>query len=321
MARAVQPKVKLGSKPPRKLLPLLGSITALSLATNAFLWWGDRHQTRRVRKTDAAWIPSVTGGDAAETEHSIHNRKGHVIYKHHINPTATSYDKILLESSKKRHRSSELSDTDYVLREERTKSVYTVGGKNDNRQRTIFFRPHPARGGSSRRHRSTEASVSPPWILSLPAKSTKSKTASRMIRLDGAISERGDDTKLEQDWFVRSEKRTEIGNATEDELAWKSQTVVWENDTECVLMSEWQNTFHPTCNSLHEMDVSSLLHSSAFSLVSSKGHWRNAWKVNITRVDPNGSQHADSSRSSNGLERIEKHDATEHKFAVIKSLK
>ena len=77
----------------------------------------------------------------------------------------------------------------------------------------------------------------------------------------------------------------------------------------------------PTCNSLHEMDVSSLLHSSAFSLVSSKGHWRNAWKVNITRVDPNGSQHADSSRSSNGLERIEKHDATEHKFAVIKSLK
>ena len=27
------------------------------------------------------------------------------------------------------------------------------------------------------------------------------------------------------------------------------------------------------------MDISSLLHEAAFSLVSSKGHWRNAWKV------------------------------------------
>ena len=38
----------------------------------------------------------------------------------------------------------------------------------------------------------------------------------------------------------------------------------------------------PTCNSVHDMDASTLLDQSAFHLVSSKGFWRNAWRVNAT---------------------------------------
>ena len=60
-----------------------------------------------------------------------------------------------------------------------------------------------------------------------------------------------------------------------------SETAAWEPDHECVPMEEWQTTFKPTCNSLHEMDMPFLVNKEAYSLVSNKGFWRNAWKVDM----------------------------------------
>ena len=37
------------------------------------------------------------------------------------------------------------------------------------------------------------------------------------------------------------------------------------------------------------MDISLLLHESACSLVSSKGYWRSAWKVDMEIAEANGS--------------------------------
>ena len=110
-----------------------------------------------------------------------------------------------------------------------------------------------------------------------------------------------------QPWLYLDETNSE----SEDEPdVSRSQTVVYDNDQECVPTENWQTTFHvslivgdgmnvfgpialiifrycfsvfkPTCNSVHELDASDLLHQSAFHLVSSKGFWRNAWRVNVT---------------------------------------
>jgi hypothetical protein len=59
-------------------------------------------------------------------------------------------------------------------------------------------------------------------------------------------------------------------------------------DGECVPMQEWQTTYHPSCNQLHEaLDVARLgaareKSGSEFFLFGTKGYWRNAWKVRLS---------------------------------------
>jgi hypothetical protein len=48
-------------------------------------------------------------------------------------------------------------------------------------------------------------------------------------------------------------------------------------DDTCVPMQEWQTTFYPFCNGVHEVD---LTHSHLFG---TKGYWRNAWRVDLDR--------------------------------------
>ena len=80
------------------------------------------------------------------------------------------------------------------------------------------------------------------------------------------------------------------------------------------------------------MDISSLLHDNAFSLVSSKGQWRSAWKVDMQIAEANGSllQHSITTTSSTKKVRSKQSKAYKDtnddgaavdKFAVLKSLK
>lgn len=51
---------------------------------------------------------------------------------------------------------------------------------------------------------------------------------------------------------------------------------------ECVPMKEWQTTFHPSCNGVHELglaDLGSPNEDNNFDLFGTKGYWRHAWKV------------------------------------------
>lgn len=51
---------------------------------------------------------------------------------------------------------------------------------------------------------------------------------------------------------------------------------------ECVPMQEWQTTYHPFCNGVHELGIEYLGHGGDnFSLFGTKGFWRNAWKVDL----------------------------------------
>lgn len=50
---------------------------------------------------------------------------------------------------------------------------------------------------------------------------------------------------------------------------------------ECVPMSDWQTTFHPSCNEMHDLSMPDLGEEDGFDfqLFGTKGFWRNAWKV------------------------------------------
>jgi hypothetical protein len=52
---------------------------------------------------------------------------------------------------------------------------------------------------------------------------------------------------------------------------------------DCVPMQDWQTTFHPSCNVVHEIglaDIGDANGDDAF-LFGTKGYWRNAWKVDL----------------------------------------
>jgi hypothetical protein len=55
------------------------------------------------------------------------------------------------------------------------------------------------------------------------------------------------------------------------------------SDEHCVPMQDWQTTFHPWCNGMHEMalDHMGADNDNDFHLFGTKGFWRNAWKVDI----------------------------------------
>eukprot|EP00339_Tiarina_fusa_P013231 CAMPEP_0117073754 /NCGR_PEP_ID=MMETSP0472-20121206/51930_1 /TAXON_ID=693140 ORGANISM="Tiarina fusus, Strain LIS" /NCGR_SAMPLE_ID=MMETSP0472 /ASSEMBLY_ACC=CAM_ASM_000603 /LENGTH=707 /DNA_ID=CAMNT_0004798431 /DNA_START=235 /DNA_END=2358 /DNA_ORIENTATION=- len=55
------------------------------------------------------------------------------------------------------------------------------------------------------------------------------------------------------------------------------------SDGECVPMQDWQTTFHPECNGMHELGLQSLGEDNGddANLFGTKGFWRNAWKVDV----------------------------------------
>eukprot|EP00804_Cyclotella_cryptica_P011733 CCRYP_011348-RA/>CCRYP_011348-RA protein AED:0.03 eAED:0.03 QI:145/1/1/1/1/0.75/4/1296/327 len=143
-------------------------------------------------------------------------------------------------------------------------------------------------------------------LLPFDDKPPRTRT-SRVVRLDGKTELSTSKRKRFEEWVLQNQT---IYDESEDDLDMtRTQTVVYDNDRECVPMEDWQTTFHPTCNSVHEMDASDLLSQSAFKLVSSKGFWRNAWRVNVTHVAQFGFG-----------ESFEKRNTT-NEFIVLKSLK
>lgn len=144
--------------------------------------------------------------------------------------------------------------------------------------KTIKFYPHTNRGRGDHR---------PRWNILMP-------DSTEVIKLDGmtVLMSSADIRKTvhgrDQDVsFKNSNKETSTINentSSSDEekvLSSSSETAAWDPDQECVPMAEWQTSFNPSCNSVHEMDMPFLLKKDAYSLVSNKGFWRNAWNIDM----------------------------------------
>lgn len=136
-----------------------------------------------------------------------------------------------------------------------------------------------------------------PWNLSMPSSMETIKldgmTVSLKSGIVGNVMVRGNYVQESSNDVEESNPEDETDSnadstASQDETRiLTSETAAWEPDQECVPMSDWQTTFKPTCNSLHEMDMPFLLNKEAYSLVSNKGFWRNAWNVDMS-VAENG---------------------------------
>ena len=52
---------------------------------------------------------------------------------------------------------------------------------------------------------------------------------------------------------------------------------------ECVPMQDWQTTFHPSCNGMHEIGIEQLGEDNGndVHLFGTKGYWRNAWRLDL----------------------------------------
>jgi hypothetical protein len=78
-------------------------------------------------------------------------------------------------------------------------------------------------------------------LLPLDDKTPRTRTF-RVIRLDGKTELLKSKPKRLQDWLLQNGT---ITDESEDEVgATRSQTVVYDNDRDCVPMAEWQTTFH-----------------------------------------------------------------------------
>lgn len=88
-------------------------------------------------------------------------------------------------------------------------------------------------------------------LLQLDDKTPRNRTF-RVVRLDGKTELLKPKPKRLQDWLLQNET---ITDESEDEVeATRSQTVVYDNDRDCVPMADWQTTFHvrfPSCSLFH----------------------------------------------------------------------
>ena len=56
-----------------------------------------------------------------------------------------------------------------------------------------------------------------------------------------------------------------------------------EANKNCIPMSRWQNTCHPTCNNFHENSMINSLITDNIFLIETRGFWRDIWVLESTR--------------------------------------
>ena len=167
------------------------------------------------------------------------------------------------------------------------------------RKRGHFLR-YPSRKKSLIKFHSfpdSDGPVLPHWILLMPNSEETIKLDGMTVSLQSGsivgnvvarrrshVQESSDDVNQ----LISEDDENVSSDADNDKMvSLTRETAAWDPEQECVPMADWQTTFHPSCNSIHEMDMPHLLNEEAYSLVSNKGYWRNAWKVDMN-VAENG---------------------------------
>mmetsp|Transcript_13944 Transcript_13944/g.39670 ORF Transcript_13944/g.39670 Transcript_13944/m.39670 type:complete len:800 (+) Transcript_13944:513-2912(+) len=69
---------------------------------------------------------------------------------------------------------------------------------------------------------------------------------------------------------------------SDDERLQKMEIRKPYSEGECVPMQDWQTTYHPSCNGMHELQLNA---GKDFQLFGTKGFWRHAWKLDLNPED------------------------------------
>lgn len=277
------------------MLSVLGSLIAMSVATNVFLWYGNRQQRDNAGGGNDAWNPpgERDGGGrrvlfrGRKKLHGLGGRRGgaanwHVGHRVDGSPhgrrrdsnprherrrereqtivtdpmergggtSSSNLQEVVNAATENKlgkqslHRRKDPDNVNPPMHSTRSKQHATTIheiGERDNAghggQQRFLFRPYP----SSKNRRFSE------WNLTLPPPSSKSIVFNRLVSLDGdEINVLKRDVKSErlQRWLITHDQaNNHTRNETKDDH-WRSETVVWEHDEECVPMADWQTTFH-----------------------------------------------------------------------------
>ena len=178
---------------------------------------------------------------------------------------------------------------------------------SSNRERLIKFRSYPLNSLTGVAHRKVTSKMvedqSPPWKLSLPNSKETIKLDDMTVSLHGMrlLHNGGGSARSIHTSHVphrlgdilqptpKDDANPNANSSSQDDSqpSGPNEAAYLDPEQDCVPMGDWQTTFKPTCNSLHEMDMTFLLNEEVYSLVSDQGFWRDAWNVDM-KVSENG---------------------------------
>jgi len=69
-----------------------------------------------------------------------------------------------------------------------------------------------------------------------------------------------------------------VYDSDDEKLSWMEIREPLDNG-ECVPMQQWQTTYHPSCNAMHEFSFDHFNNGDDYKLFGTKGFWRNAWRI------------------------------------------
>ena len=118
------------------------------------------------------------------------------------------------------------------------------------------------------------------------AVATTAKRHTRVVLLDGSFSRSAPKYRRGQQYPADFTDNTQLYSILDssDERVRNMERREPLVKGECIPMKEWQTSFHPTCNQIHEVGMERVgddTEDSDFLLFGTKGYWRNAWRVDL----------------------------------------
>lgn len=183
---------------------------------------------------------------------------------------------------------------------------------NNNAKKDVSFNHHPAASNYAKNTKGkriqgpgsyslgSSLKIALPPTLSLPQKqkfadqdinmySTQSTKKRRVVALDpsnrGALVGPPRTNKLYPADFTDNTQLYSILDSSDERLGHMERREPL-SDGECVPMQEWQTTFHPSCNGMHELAIEGMgeKNGNDVNLFGTKGFWRYAWRLDIQNL-------------------------------------
>ena len=146
--------------------------------------------------------------------------------------------------------------------------------------------------------------VSDPSLYILPAATSSQKaqyrqqSQPRVFALDDSFGDKLQEERIVQQYPSDFTDNTQLYSIldSDDERLSRMERREPHSDGECVPMQDWQTTFHPSCNGMHELSIENSVGSDSHydgddvQLFGTKGYWRNAWRLDLLQ---GSSQHED----------------------------
>ena len=115
---------------------------------------------------------------------------------------------------------------------------------------------------------------------------SKTKVSRRVVSLDKSFGQTPPHHRRIKQYPADYTDNTQLYSilSSSDERLKKMELREPYSNGECVPMQDWQTTFYPVCNGMHEIGMESTLaepNGDDVHLFGTKGYWRNAWRLDL----------------------------------------